>query len=73
MQNEPRHDDLRRPSWSVPPTATAVASWLCGFETVRGLVACACPPRQIRNHLLLVDIGIWLLIILAAILMWNAI
>lgn len=66
-----RHeDDLGKPSWNAP-TATIVASWLCNSEIVRGLVTCPCPARQIRNHLLLVDLALWIMIILAAVLMWN--
>jgi hypothetical protein len=33
----------------------------------RNLMACPCPPRQIRQHLFFADIFAWVLIILAAV------
>ncbi|MGC1464575.1 MAG: hypothetical protein WA792_02475 [Pseudolabrys sp.] len=56
----------------TPPDGIIV-SLLCSSVTIRNFAACACPARRIRNHLLLIDLAIWFLIILAALLVWGAV
>ena len=59
-----------RNSNGVPDNAAAWSS--CGQALWRNLMACPCPPRQIRKHLLFADIFAWLLIIALVVLLWSA-
>jgi len=51
------------------------ASWLAmagarGRTLCRAVTDCRCPPRKIRNHLLLADLLTWLVIVLLVLLIF---
>jgi hypothetical protein len=49
----------------------AAVSWLDRQMLWRNLMRCQCSARQIRRHLLIAVLLVWLLLVVAMISVWN--
>jgi hypothetical protein len=69
--NERDQRMMRREQNSNEAVCMALLSSLLRRITWRNLMTCACPGRQIRHHLFIADLLVWLLIILAILFVFS--